>query len=66
LPENRLQVLTVIHNFDIRREDGSTPAQRLFDRNFPNLFEHILKNVTGFVEPRKKRRNSLIVNTVQA
>ncbi|MFT4759394.1 MAG: hypothetical protein ACI9LN_002226, partial [Saprospiraceae bacterium] len=40
--------------------------QRLFDRNFPNLFEHILENVTGFVEPRKKRRNSLIVNTVQA
>ncbi|MFT5911244.1 MAG: hypothetical protein ACI9XO_002774 [Paraglaciecola sp.] len=66
LPENRLQVLTVIHNFDIRREDGSTPAQRLFDRNFPNLFEHILENVTGFVEPRKRRRNSLIVNTVQA
>ncbi|MFT6740568.1 MAG: hypothetical protein ACJAVF_002077 [Paraglaciecola sp.] len=55
-----------MHNFDIRREDGSTPAQRLFDRNFPNLFEHILENVTGFVEPRKKRRNSLIVNTVQA
>ena len=66
LPENRLQVLTVIHNFDIRREDGSTPAQRLFDRDFPDLFEHILQNVTGFVEPRKRQRNSLIVSRVQA
>jgi hypothetical protein len=66
LPENRLQVLTVIHNFDIRREDGSTPAQRLFDKDFPDLFEHILENVTGFVEPRKRKRNSLIISPVQA
>ena len=25
-----LKVLTIIHNFDVKRDDGSTPAQRLF------------------------------------
>lgn len=55
IPLQRLKVLTVIHNFDIRRADGSTPAQRLFDYQFPNLFEHILGHVTGFREPRQVR-----------
>ncbi len=41
LPIQRLQVLTVVHNFDIRRENGPTPAERLFDQIFPGLFEFI-------------------------
>jgi len=32
LSQRRLQVLTVIHNFDLKRSDGSTAAQRLFGR----------------------------------
>ena len=32
-----LQVATVIHNFDIRREDGTTAAERLFGEVFPDL-----------------------------
>ena len=55
LPENRLKVLAVIHNFDIKRTDGSTPAQRLWKQDFPDLFEFVLQNVTGFKEPRKSR-----------
>lgn len=35
---HRLQVLTVIHNFALKRTDGSTAAQRLFGRQFPDLF----------------------------
>ena len=53
LPENRLKVLTTIHNFDIRREDGSTPAQRLWKQDFSDLFEFILQNVTDLKEPRR-------------
>jgi len=34
LSQRRLQVLTVIHNFDLKRSDGSTAAQRLFGRQF--------------------------------
>jgi len=55
LPEQRLKILTVVHNYDIRGSDGKTPAERLFDREFPDLFEFVLENVTGFAEPRKRR-----------
>lgn len=58
IPLQRLKVLTVVHNFDIRRFDGSTPAERLFDRRFPDLFEFILQNVKGFPEPRKAKNKS--------
>lgn len=58
IPKQRLEVLTIVHNFDIRRFDGSTPAERLFDRRFPNLFEFILQNVKDFPEPRKARNKS--------
>jgi len=37
--DHHLQVLTVIHNFDLQRSDGTTAAQRLFGRPFPNLFK---------------------------
>jgi hypothetical protein len=33
--EQTLKVLTVIHNFDLRRDDGTTAAQRLFGKPFP-------------------------------
>ncbi len=54
-PKNRLQVLTVIHNYDVRRKDGKTPAQRLFQKEFPDLFEFICLNVAGFKEPRRRK-----------
>lgn len=56
IPKQRLAALTVVHNFDIRRDDGTTPAQRLFSRQFPDLFEFLCQNVTGFAEPRRRRR----------
>jgi len=65
IPKERLKVLTVIHNYDIKRRDGSTPAQRLFDRKFPDLFEFLCENVTGFKEPRRRKAKSLKVNFIQ-
>ena len=29
----------IIHNFDLKRLDGTTAAQRLYDYNLPDLFE---------------------------
>jgi len=63
IPNQRLQVLTVVHNFDIRGLDGKTPAERLFGkiiqqdsgRNFPDLFEYLMQNVTSFPEPRRRK-----------
>ncbi len=37
-----LKVLTIIHNFDLKRADGTTAAQRLFDHCFPDLFEWVV------------------------
>jgi len=56
LQDQRLKVLTIVHNYDIRGWDRRTPAERLFDQKFPDLFEFILENVTDFVEPRATRR----------
>jgi len=36
-----LKVLTIIHNFHLQRPDGTTAAQRLFDYQFPDLFEWV-------------------------
>ena len=65
LSEQRLKVLTVVHNFDIKSYDGTTPAQRLFGQQFPDLFEFVLDNVTGFVEPRETRPKQLKVSCVR-
>lgn len=62
MPQQRLQVLTVVHNYDIKRADGTTPAQRLFQRPFPDLFEFICQNVTGFKEPRRRKPKTLIIS----
>ena len=53
----RLQALTVIHNFDTRRHDGSSPAERLFDRTFPDLFEFVLADIHEIPLPRTKNPN---------
>jgi len=65
IPKQRLKVLTVIHNYDVRRADGTTPAQRFFDKEFPDLFEFLCRDVTGFKEPRKGRHKSLSNSCVQ-
>jgi len=43
VPE-RPPTCTVIHNFDLKRSDGSTAAQRLFGRQFPNLFDYLVEH----------------------
>ncbi len=50
----RLQALTVVHNFDTRRADGTSAAERLFDRHFPDLFEFILADLSQ-IPPHSKR-----------
>jgi len=47
IPEQRKKVLTIVHNFDSRNQNLTTPAERLFDRKFPNLFEFILNDIAN-------------------
>jgi len=48
-----LAVLTILHNFDLKRSDGTTAAQRLFGHPFPDLFESVLSTFTELPMPRR-------------
>jgi Family of unknown function (DUF6399)/IclR helix-turn-helix domain len=54
--EQTLQVLTIIHNFDLKRDDGTTAAQRLFGKSFPDLFESVVPNLGELPRPRQTRK----------
>jgi hypothetical protein len=56
LPTHRYQVWTVMHNFDGRAADGTTPASRFFRRSFPDLFEHVLSQIDELPLPRQHRQ----------
>jgi hypothetical protein len=56
LPTQRLRALTVIHNYDTKRSDGSTPAGRLFEKQFPDLFDWLLSRIGALPLPRRSRQ----------
>jgi hypothetical protein len=55
LSRKRLKALTVIHNYDIKREDETTAAMRLFNTEFPDLFSWVLDRIGELPLPRKGR-----------
>jgi hypothetical protein len=56
LPTRRYQVWTVLHNFDCRASDGTTPAARFFRREFPDLFESVLSQIDELPLPRQRHQ----------
>jgi hypothetical protein len=56
LPMRRYQAWTVLHNFDGRAADGTTPAARFFRRAFPDLFESVLSQIGELPLPRQRRQ----------
>src|SRR5215471_378565 len=56
LPRRRYQVWTVLHNFDCRAADGTTPASRFFRRSFPDLFESVWSQIDELPMPRQRRQ----------
>ena len=56
LPKRRSKVWTVLHNFDGRAPDGTTPASRFFRRAFPDLFETVLSQVGDLPRPRNRNQ----------
>jgi DNA-binding transcriptional ArsR family regulator len=54
-PTQRLKVMTVIHNFDLKRADGTTAAERLFRTSFPDLFDWMVERMAPLPVPRKPR-----------
>jgi hypothetical protein len=61
LPTRRYQVWTVLHNFDCRAADGTTPASRFFRWSFPDLFESVLSQIDELPMPRQ-RRQAIVVS----
>ena len=54
LNERTLQVLTIVHNFDVRRSDGTTAAERFFEATHENLFDSLVANVRIPGKPQKQ------------
>jgi hypothetical protein len=55
LSDRKLAALTAIHNFHIRRPDGTTAAERFFGRAHPPFFQQLLAHVS-FPPPARQRR----------
>ncbi|MEL7071687.1 MAG: DUF6399 domain-containing protein [Cyanobacteria bacterium J06581_3] len=55
--EQSLNVLTIIHNFDLKRQDGTTAAQRLFGHVFPDPFEWMLTHIGELPMPRRSSKS---------
>ena len=55
MSSRKLSASTVIHNYFIRRQDGTTAAERFFEKAPGNLFEWLLENTDCPPLPAKKR-----------
>jgi len=59
LSGNRLKALTAIHNFGLRRSDSTTAAERLFRRDFPDIFEWVIERMGELPEPRNSANSPM-------
>ncbi len=56
LTTRKLQALTVLHNYLVRRRDGTTAAERFYGSRPRELFPWLLERLTLVARPRAKRR----------
>jgi len=59
LSGNRLRALTAIHNFGLKRSDGTTAAERLFKRDFPDIFEWVIERMGELPAPRNSANSPM-------
>jgi hypothetical protein len=55
LSNQKLKALTTVHNYFVKRADGTTAAERFFDAKPSNLFEWVLDRVDLPGRPAQKR-----------
>jgi hypothetical protein len=55
LTEQRLKVLRVVHNYVLRREDGTTAAERFFEVKHADAFEWLLARLPELPRPAAQR-----------
>jgi hypothetical protein len=56
LTDKRLKSLTFVHNYLVKRADGTTAAERLFGTKPPALFDWLLKRMPDLPRPAAKRQ----------
>lgn len=54
ISDRKLKVLTVVHNYFIKRLDGTTAAERFYEQKHRDLFEELVKNMPYAKRSRKK------------
>lgn len=52
-----LKALTIIHNFDVKRSNGTTAAERFFENKHANLFEYLIEKVRIPSRPQQQRHD---------
>ncbi len=55
LSDRKLKALTVVHNYYLKRPDGSTAAERFYENKPIDMFEWLLGNMASPPRPRSKR-----------
>jgi uncharacterized protein DUF6399 len=55
LPARKLQALTAVHNYWLRRGDGTTAAERFFGQPPANLFDYLVEHLPVPARPAKQR-----------
>ncbi|SDU53069.1 DUF6399 domain-containing protein [Desulfobacula phenolica] len=55
LSDRKLKGLTVIHNFYLKRPDGTTAAERFFENKPINMFEWLVEKMPLPARPRRNR-----------
>jgi len=53
--EQRLKALTVIHNYMVKRPDGTTAAERFFGQKHKDVFSWLLERMPELPRPASKR-----------
>jgi hypothetical protein len=59
ISNRKLKVLTIIHNYQIKRPDGTTAAERFFEQKHEDLFEYLIKNMPYPPRPGKLNKEAL-------
>ena len=59
LTPQRLSALTVIHNYGLQHEDGTTAARRLFGTEHPELFSWVLEQMGELPLARRSRKRAI-------
>ena len=54
LGEKTLKTLSIVHNFGVKRKDGTSAAERFFKSKHADLFEHLVTNVRIPAKPKQQ------------